>query len=169
MQFLGKKLPKIRLTYALWSWPPILGNPGASTSNANLTCAILPCYDRAEDPAVFGDKLRDAFRLVRGVLGPRVALRPLPVQPLPLHQKRDVRGDPHNTRMPGLLHGEYPHNTRMCGLLHGKIPRSQQFMCMFEDFKINSSLPIRIPPRTGKPGKMGRHFPVREFWTDWKS
>ena len=31
----------------------------------------------------------------------------------------------------------------------------------------------RIPTRTGKPGKIGRHFParekVREFWTDWKS
>ena len=22
---------------------------------------------------------------------------------------------------------------------------------------------IRVPTRTGKPGKMGRHFPVREF------
>ena len=27
----------------------------------------------------------------------------------------------------------------------------------------------RVPRRTGKPGKMGRHFPVREFLTDWKS
>ena len=28
---------------------------------------------------------------------------------------------------------------------------------------------IRVPTRTRKPGKMGRHFPVREFGTDWKS
>ena len=28
---------------------------------------------------------------------------------------------------------------------------------------------IRVPTQTGKPGKMGRYFPVREFWTDWKS
>ena len=27
----------------------------------------------------------------------------------------------------------------------------------------------RVLTRTGKPGKMGRHFPVREFWPDWKS
>ena len=24
-------------------------------------------------------------------------------------------------------------------------------------------LHVRVPTRTGKPGKMGRHFPVREF------
>ena len=30
-------------------------------------------------------------------------------------------------------------------------------------------VPIRVPTRTEKPEKMGRHFPVREFWTDWKS
>ena len=32
---------------------------------------------------------------------------------------------------------------------------------------------IRVPTRTGKPGKMGRHFPVRKkvrkFGIDWKS
>ena len=32
---------------------------------------------------------------------------------------------------------------------------------------------FRGPTRTGKPGKMGRHFPVRqkvrEFWTDYKN
>ena len=27
----------------------------------------------------------------------------------------------------------------------------------------------RVPTQTGKLGKMGRHFPFREFWTDWKS
>ena len=26
-----------------------------------------------------------------------------------------------------------------------------------------------VPIGTGKPGKMGRHFPVREFCQDWKS
>ena len=26
-----------------------------------------------------------------------------------------------------------------------------------------------VPTRTGNPGKMGRHFPVREFCQDWKS
>ena len=30
-------------------------------------------------------------------------------------------------------------------------------------------VPIRVPTRTEKPEKMGRHFPVREFGTDWKS
>ena len=28
---------------------------------------------------------------------------------------------------------------------------------------------INVPTQTGKPRNMGRTFPVREFWTDWKS
>ena len=28
--------------------------------------------------------------------------------------------------------------------------------------KVGTLLPVRVPTRTGKPGKMGRHFPVRE-------
>ena len=61
-------------------------------------------YNRYENPTVFGDKLWDAVRLSRGVLGPRVALRALPVQPLPLHKERDIYNDPHNTRVSGMLH-----------------------------------------------------------------
>ena len=26
-----------------------------------------------------------------------------------------------------------------------------------------------VPTQTGKPGNVGRYFPVREFCTDWKS
>ena len=35
-------------------------------------------------------------------------------------------------------------------------------------FTVTNTSIDRVPTWTGTPGKMGRHFPVREFQTDWK-
>ena len=46
------------------------------------------------------------------------------------------------------------------------------FCFMLTHLRIRSrfaSSNYRVPTQTGKLGKMGRHFPFREFWTDWKS
>ena len=51
----------------------------------------------------------------------------------------------------------------------------QFFICIPKDLpisdngKIISTLISRVPTRTGKPGKMEKLFPVREFCADWKS
>ena len=46
------------------------------------------------------------------------------------------------------------------------LSRRREFLILYKRIKCACTFPlraeIRVPTRTGKPGKMGRHFPVRE-------